>query len=77
MDRLDFIRTAIAGGQLPHAFLLEGEDALPAAELIAAAAVCTGVSKPCGVCEACKKPGPAIIPIFSGMNRGKTSNPIP
>ena len=55
MDRLDFIRTAIAGGQLPHAFLLEGEDALPAAELIAAAAVCTGVSKPCGVCEACKK----------------------
>ena len=35
MDRLDFIRTAIAGGQLPHAFLLEGEDALPAAELIA------------------------------------------
>ncbi len=55
MDRLDFIRTAISGGQLPHAFLLEGEDVLPAAELIAAAAVCTGTPKPCGVCEACKK----------------------
>lgn len=45
-------------GRLPHAILLEGPDGCGKttfAKLIAAAVLCTGEEKPCGVCASCKK----------------------
>ena len=42
------------GGRLPHAVLLEGESGAGKktfARLIAAAAVCSGEERPCGVCR--------------------------
>lgn len=53
------------GGRLPHALLLEGESGCGKktfARLVAAAAVCSGAEKPCGVCRHCLKAKEGIHP---------------
>lgn len=52
----DTLQQMICAGRLPHAILLEGEDGLgksTLAGIIAAAAVCRGENKPCGICHDC------------------------
>lgn len=55
----------LQGGRLPHAMLLEGDSGCGKktfAKIIAAAAVCAGGDKPCGVCRHCIKAMGGIHP---------------
>lgn len=52
------ITTALRSGTLSHALILEGKsarDRLDAAYEIAAAVLCEGEQKPCGICSKCRK----------------------
>ena len=52
------IAKSVSAGRFPHAVILEGGDAARRSELalkIAAALLCEGGEKPCGVCRSCLK----------------------
>lgn len=60
---LSRLRSAAGRGALSHALLLTGPgDRLSAARFAAAAYQCTGASRPCGACPACRKVREGIHP---------------
>ncbi len=66
--------TLIDDGRLSHGILLEGERGLgkkTLAKEIAKAVLCTGESKPCGVCRACKKIEAGVHPDFLYFSGGE------
>lgn len=67
----------VAGGRLPHAICLEGEDGTgkrTLARLVAAAALCEGEGpRPCGQCRHCAKAARDIHPDLITLSGGKGS----
>lgn len=67
-------------GRLPHAVLLEGESGSGKktfAKIVAAAAVCSGKDKPCGICRHCKKAEQGVHPdimLIDGAQSSKNVN---
>lgn len=64
------------GGRLPHAVLLEGESGAGKktfARLIAAAAVCSGEERPCGVCRHCAKAMEGVHPDIRLIDGGESA----
>ncbi len=53
----DAVRGIVKSGRMPHAFLVECEDAalaFSAAQYLSAVSLCEGDNKPCGSCRACR-----------------------
>ena len=68
---LSRLRTAAARGALSHALLFTGPgDRLAAARFAASAFQCTGQSRPCGMCPACRKVREDIHPDVSTVRDG-------
>lgn len=54
----EYFSQCIVGNTLPHAFILEGKKGsgkFTFASLVASAALCTGITKPCGSCKNCRQ----------------------
>lgn len=65
------IRDIANGGRLPQAVLVEGQNISfrdASADFLAAAVVCTGEVKPCGVCRDCRKAFAGIHPDVVTVN---------
>lgn len=73
------ITAAVSNGKLSHAMILEGSDEstrLSAAKEIASAVLCQGETKPCGVCNKCKKIANDCHPDVHIIHKDKKSSMI-
>ncbi len=70
------IMQAIRRSELPHAYIIEGEEGSgkkTLAQLIISALACSSENAPCGVCESCRKISEKICPdvIYIGLEGDK------
>ncbi len=73
------VKNAIESGRLSHALILEGKDEesrFEAAKEIAKAVLCTGETKPCGACSACRKCEKDIHPDVHFLQKEEDSTMI-
>lgn len=79
MNNFSVFKKYFSNNRLSHAYILSGSvssDKDKLAEEIAAAVVCSGSDKPCGLCSGCRKAVEGIHPDISVISREKDKSEI-